>query len=409
MKNIGASFSRYVGAALVMTLTAACSDREVKSTVVGPTTDSGTTVDSGGLGKVSDAGKSADSAPSGDAGGPDYADPSRWLCLPGATNDLCHGDLDATVVYADGTTKIEPHVFAKDPPLDCFYVYPTVSTDPSGNSDLVPGKEEISVTKNQAARLSSVCTVYAPLYRQVTLTALLGGLPATTVPDREMPYADALEAWQYYLDHYNKGRPFVLIGHSQGAGVLKRLVQEKIDSAPALRSQLVSAFLIGGNVAVPDGKDVGVDFQNVPLCRNPSDKQCVVAYSTFRATAPPPSDSLFGKPRSGPGVVACNDPAALQGGAVAQDPYFLVSDNFAKLGSIAVTTPFVRLPNLLQGECVSKGGYDYLELTFLGDATDVRPREIGGDLTPQWGLHLVDVNIAMGDIVSLVKAQAAGL
>lgn len=150
MKLTFASFSGSVGAALLVVGVAACSNDDTKSGAPAAPPDSGPRADSGDPGKVSDAGKAPDSGATGDAGGPDYADPARWLCLPGAANDLCHGDLDATVVYADGTTEIEPHVFAKDPPLDCFYVYPTVSTDPSGNSDLLPGKEEISVTKNQA-------------------------------------------------------------------------------------------------------------------------------------------------------------------------------------------------------------------------------------------------------------------
>jgi hypothetical protein len=393
------SLSKHLGPMMIAALAAACGSG--KASVAQSHPDSGSP---SGPGNAHDSGSGADAAGGNDGGAPDYADPSRWLCLPGSSNDVCHQNLDATIVNADGTMNVERHVFATKPGIDCFYVYPTVSTDTTPNSDLVPGKEEISVTLNQAARLTSVCDVYAPLYRQVTLGVLFG---SGGTPDREMPYSDVLSAWRYYLAHYNQGRPFMLLGHSQGAGVLKRLVQEQIDANADLRTKLVSAMLIGGNIAVPDGKDVGQDFQNVPLCRSPSQKGCVVAYSTFRATAPPPADSLFGKPRTGPGVVACTDPAALMGGPVFQKPYFLVSDGFAKLGAITVTTPFVTYPDFLRGECVSKNGFDYLELTILGDPADPRPDDIGGDLTPQWGLHLVDVTIAMGDIVSLVGSEAA--
>jgi len=83
--------------------------------------------------------------------------------------------------------------------------------------------------KIQAARLTSVCDVYAPVYRQVTLPALFGTLPPEAgAPDRELAYSDAAAAWDYYMAHHNKGRGVVLIGHSQGAGILKRLVQERL-------------------------------------------------------------------------------------------------------------------------------------------------------------------------------------
>ena len=63
-------------------------------------------------------------------------------------------------------------------------------------------------------------------------------------------------------------------------------------------------------------------------------------------------------------------------------------------------------PGLVTGECVSRDGFDYLEITVHGDPSDPRRDDIGGDLTPAWGLHLQDVNLVMGDIVTLVGKQA---
>jgi len=59
----------------------------------------------------------------------DYSDDKAWLCRPGRKGDACDIDLTTTVVAADGTTTRE--AFAPDPkaPIDCFYVYPTISTD----------------------------------------------------------------------------------------------------------------------------------------------------------------------------------------------------------------------------------------------------------------------------------------
>ena len=64
-----------------------------------------------------------------------YADPSHWLCRPD-TKDVCDQGLDSTQVDADGTLTVHPWTAASKPPIDCFYVYPTISATPGGNSDL---------------------------------------------------------------------------------------------------------------------------------------------------------------------------------------------------------------------------------------------------------------------------------
>jgi hypothetical protein len=101
-----------------------------------------------------------------------YSDSSAWLCRPGRTaaeKDACQIDLSTTVVAADGSLTRE--AFKPDPnaPVDCFYVYPTVSTDQSPNSDMNVDPAEMNVIKQQAARFNAVCKVYAPMYRQITL------------------------------------------------------------------------------------------------------------------------------------------------------------------------------------------------------------------------------------------------
>ena len=176
-----------------------------------------------------------------------------------------------------------------------FYVYPTVSNDPTPNSDMNAGPEERSVVQHQFARFGSQCRPYAPLYRQVTLTALRANLSGRPMaPDRALGYKDALDAWKYYLEHDNQGRGVVLIGHSQGSGVLTQLIKNEIDGKP-IQDRVVSALLLGTNVAVPAGKDVGGAFQKMPLCRAPNQTGCVIAYVTFRENAPPPTNSFFGR------------------------------------------------------------------------------------------------------------------
>src|SRR5262245_44280707 len=91
----------------------------------------------------------------------DYAKAETWLCRPDKAKDnYCNVDLSTTVVKADGSETTE--AFKADPkaPVDCFYVYPTVSNDPGVLSDMNAGPEEINVVKAQFARLGAKCRLY---------------------------------------------------------------------------------------------------------------------------------------------------------------------------------------------------------------------------------------------------------
>ena len=197
----------------------------------------------------------------------DYSDPKTWLCRPGG-KDACAIDETTTVVAADG--KLSRETWSADPkaPIDCFYVYPTISTDPTPNSDMNPDPAEMNVIKQQFARFASKCLPYAPVYRQVTLAGLRRMLApgAAITLDQGLQYDDVKDAWNSYLQHDNKGRGFVLVAHSQGSFILNRLIREEIDGKP-IQSRMLSAILLGTTLAVPKGKDVGGSFQHVPLCQ----------------------------------------------------------------------------------------------------------------------------------------------
>jgi hypothetical protein len=261
------------------------------------------------------------------------------------------------------------------------------------------------------------------VYRQITLTSLVGRLNggAASEPAAIDPFDDVLDAFRTYLAQDNDGRGFVLIGHSQGGGMLNQLIQSEIDDDDDLRAKVVGAYLIGSAVAVPEGEVVGGDFDNVPLCTESGEVGCAMTWATFRSTAPPPEGSLFGYPRGGDGVAGCVNPAAPEGGAAELDAYFpkeggasiLTPEVPASGGSTwldpsagEIETPFVRLTDLVSGECTAAGALTYLEATVLADPADPRADDVPGDLTPEWGLHLIDVNLAMGDIIEQVRLQA---
>ena len=242
----------------------------------------------------------------------DYADGKNWLCRPGR-QDACAVDQTTTIVAADGTLTREPWKADPAAPIDCFYVYPTVSLDPGGNSDMVAGPEENGVVRAQLARFASQCKVYAPLYRQATLTALRAAAGSNPIAvDRALGYNDVVDAWNSYLQRDNNGRGVVLIGHSQGSGVLTQLIRNEIDGKP-VQARLVSALLLGTSLPVPKGKDVGGAFQHIPLCRSAKQTGCVIAYASFRSTVPPPENSRFGRVQGENMAAACANPAALGG------------------------------------------------------------------------------------------------
>ena len=351
----------------------------------------------------------------------DYGDINNWLCHPDNDIDLCDQDLSATVIAADGSLTIEPWDAHENAPIDCFYVYPTTSTDQAKFSDLNPGRDEEIITAfTQAAHFKSQCRLFAPIYRQITIQGLGANLGDLAGNDQRN-YLDVVAAFNYYLENYNDGRGFVLIGHSQGTSVLIELLRNEIDGKP-LQRQLVSAILAGNPVVVPRGEDVGGTFQNIPLCRKNDELGCVINFMTYRDRIPPPPESaLFGRAPDADSEVGCTNPANLAGGSGELDAYL------SNIGEIVqavaplpawtnppqeITTRFVKLPGLLSARCVNTGTFNYLELSVNADPDDARTDDIRGDLSfgsqisAAWGLHLIDMTLTQGNLVEIVRQQA---
>ncbi len=347
-----------------------------------------------------------------------YASEKAWLCRPGR-RDLCDGNEGSTVVGKDGTLLAEPWQPAADPPIDCFYVYPTVSEDPRANSTLEPGPGERRAIHYQFARFASVCRPFAPMYRQMTLAGLLSSmLGGALKPDPDLAYGDVLAAWKHYLRYDNHGRGVVLIGHSQGSRVLIRLIQNEIDGQPE-EARLVSALLLGVSVEVPKGAAVGGSFQHIPLCTAAGETGCVITYMSFRQATPPPPDSRFAHASKAGMESGCTDP-----GLLSAEPIRSVIATHADLLGTAETraewenmadiidTPFVTLDGLLHTHCVHDEHGTYLAVAVQPESGDLRPHDIPGDVVfrghvlASWGLHLVDVNLAMGNLIDIVRRQS---
>jgi hypothetical protein len=343
---------------------------------------------------------------------PDYSKQSSWLCLPGRS-DICSKPLATTALNPNGYGSAGQSAIAKDPPLDCFYVYPTVSNDQGMNSDLHPSEEKVA-TETQFARYASVCRTFAPLYRQMTVAAIVAYTTGTNVDDAAaLAYRDVAVAWRNYLATRNQGRPFVLIGHSQGSLMLQMLIAREIENKPAVARRMKLAVIPGFNVLVPQGKLVGGTFKRTPLCSRPGETGCVISYVSFREKNEPPPGAMFGIADQPGMTVGCVNPARPGSGDwAAFDSYWYTRSSYPVPGGpIAWSTegppptPYVRTEGLVSGKCVNDGPRGYLSIHTNRNPGDKRTDRIGGEVglmggfLPGWGMHLNELYEAQGDLI----------
>ncbi|MBN1652763.1 MAG: DUF3089 domain-containing protein [Deltaproteobacteria bacterium] len=388
----------------------------------------GTTAGSGGTdlfdaGGINDGASTTSEAGPGDATADaapvpenlDYSDPTLWMCKPGATDNPCEGDFTATEVLADLTTSAPvAGTIKQDAAFDCFYLYPTMDLETDENGQYVPGNHtdltDVALFKataaSQAARFSSVCKVYAPYYRQMKIGSyhIYQSAPADFQKYFDFAYNDVADAFDYYMANFNAGRDIVFISHSQGSHMLTNLVSAKFDKDPEMRNKLISALLIGtSDLFVPKGQKVGATFANIPLCSSNSQTGCVVAYNTVSA----PSDALFigVKQPTAEQEVACVNPAALGGGSANLISYVTTASYPVE----GVTTPFALFKNYFSAQCSGTIPALVITPTQSADEKRVNPFDFTALAKIMQGstnsLHLIDIDLTLGNLVELVKAQ----
>ncbi len=336
-----------------------------------------------------------------------------WLCKPGLKHDPCAPGLDTTRLSNNGRAALGKYTPTEPPKprVDCFYLYPTVSDDDTDNSNLSIDPEERSIALYQAARYSQECRVFAPMYRQITLKRILGGTDAIPPKVQRIAYQSALSGWHHYLRNYNHGRPFVLIGHSQGSFLLRRLIANQIDGRPALRNRMISALLLGGNVLVKKSGKPGGDFQNVPPCAAQTQLHCVIAFSTFNDRVP--QDAAFGRNNGSLGgpidptlKVLCAYPGSENLKTIVPTEPFAPHTTIGLATSLIgfpdpnATTTWAEYDHAYTGACSSAGGANVLQISPNPGAPHLNPLP---DAT--WGLHLTDANIALGNLAHTVQRQ----
>lgn len=176
---------------------------------------------------------------------------------------------------------------AKDSLADVFFIYPTTYLDPSlptGWNAAIDDQKINQRTDNttilyQASVFNEHCRIFSPRYRQANLKAFYSNDGPSIEKAFNLAYADILAAFNYYLTHFNNGRPIIIASHSQGTKHAGRLIQELFENKP-LKRQLVCAYLIG--LPVFDNY-----FSALKPCSDSSATQCFISWRSFKKNADP--------------------------------------------------------------------------------------------------------------------------
>lgn len=202
---------------------------------------------------------------------PDYAAAQSWAAGPGGPGPAA--------ARPDGATPA-----ARDPGVDVFYVHPTtLRSQTAWNQDVADAKAngwvDDSVIARQASVFGACCRIWAPRYRAASYKALMdaGHRDAAFA----LAYGDVERAFDWFLAHVSKGRPFIIAGHSQGAKHIADLLERRIDGTP-LQGRLVAAYIVGINLS--EG-EFGLRYRHVPICDTPAQTGCAVQWNAVEGGA----------------------------------------------------------------------------------------------------------------------------
>lgn len=205
---------------------------------------------------------------------PDYANPYFWAALPSKKDP------------SDSIPAPLKDSYRYDSSIDVFFLHPTTYTDKNAlpwNASIddaaLNAKTDYSTILFQASTFNEY-RLFAPRYRQAHIRSYFTRDTTQALEAFELAYQDIKKAFQYYLDHENKGHPIIIASHSQGTTHALRLLKEFFDGTP-LQKKLVSAYLVG--MYIPNNQ-----FKYLSICSSPNQTQCVCGWRTFRINHMPP-------------------------------------------------------------------------------------------------------------------------
>jgi hypothetical protein len=210
---------------------------------------------------------------------PDYSNESNWNALPFRKD------------AADAIPKGEAWISDSLKEADVFYIYPTIYTKGKtwcadvNNKKLNKRIDKLPV-KFQAAVFNHVARVYSPRYRQGIYNCFVDTAEGNKALD--FAYADVARAFEYYMEHYNDGRPIIIVSHSQGTRHARQLLKDYFDTR-ITRDRLVCAYVIGFGI-------YPAQYEILSPCKSATDDNCYVTWSSFKkGYTPKPGSKLYGK------------------------------------------------------------------------------------------------------------------
>ncbi len=220
---------------------------------------------------------------------PDYQSLSYWAAHPEKPDP------------ADRTPNRKVTDNQQNSAVDVFFLHPTTYTgsrryERQWNGDVQDAqlneKTDGSSILYQASLFNGAGKVYAPRYRQAHLNVFFGKDKASNKAALDVAYSDVKAAFEHYLKHWNRGRPFILAGHSQGALHAMQLIRELVEDKP-LAQQMVAAYIVGW--PVPNGF-----FKSVKPCAKPDDTACFCSWRTW--------ERRYGRRKAFEDQVICTNP-----------------------------------------------------------------------------------------------------
>jgi hypothetical protein len=202
---------------------------------------------------------------------PNYSKPQYWASLPEIADASDSTPVKSNLKNAQAVAR-----------ADVFFIYPTIfagtpKIQSGWNADVTDDRlnQRIQATTilNQASVFNGACRIYVPYYRQADAYAFYTPNKADAAQALDLAYADVKAAVEYYLEHYNQGRPIVIASHSQGSYHAERLLRDFFDGKE-LQKKLVAAYLVGFPIK-PDA------FTHIRPSESPEEVGVWASWNTF--------------------------------------------------------------------------------------------------------------------------------
>ncbi|WP_241461596.1 DUF3089 domain-containing protein [Aurantiacibacter luteus] len=285
-----------------------------------------------------------------------------------------------TAPPASSATPAPGAAVGEPPRFAVFFVHPTSFYDSRAwNASLDDSESQNRarlMVRGMASAFNQAAEIWVPRYRQATFGAFITVDPAGTQAI-DAAYRDISQAFDFFVDSIPADMPIVLVGHSQGAYHVTRLLQDKVAGSP-LQARVAMAYPIGWPISI----EHDLPSLALPACATPDQSGCVFSYASFAEPAEPGQflrryaelPGMDGQPR-GESPILCVNPltGTLNGDApAAANLGTLVPDDELTTGEL--------VPAALGARCGTNG------LLLIGS-----PPDLGRYVLPGNNYHVYDI------------------